>query len=284
MEYSTRGYKEGDIPKQLEIMKKVTRELYPIDPYNLDNHTVKLYERLYSRIGWQPVPFKFLLDNNKEIIGYSGYGSLFNHFRLFYPYILEEHRTDELMQRLFDEGLEDIKETSKKYDSYRIFSRSDLNLTHHNAFWEKQKYVKKRKGYYMHIETEKLNQPLSSQYGIKYFTREDIERVSLFSKECSHLDNPFISEKDLMTRIELGNIAPKTHVILERENEIQAFIGLRVAKSLRSDANVAAVNLEYLDETSADDDLRKALMIALYPIFKEFQIERIGFEILEDSK
>ncbi|HUT80261.1 MAG TPA: hypothetical protein VMZ29_03585 [Candidatus Bathyarchaeia archaeon] len=284
MSYTIRDFKPEDLPRQIDIMKQVTRELYPIVPYDLDKHTVEGYRRLYSRPGWHPVPLKMLIDSKGEIVGYSGYGNYFNDLRLFFPYIIGEHRTDELMQRLFDETMKAVREIQPNFTTSRIFARSDTNLTQHNKFMSKQSFEERKEGFLIKIETNKLEQKISFRFKIKFFEREDIERVAEFSKLIATYQKPYFTNEDLIERIELGNIKPKTHIIIEEENEILAIIGLRIAQLPNQDGNVAVLNLELIDQDREDLELRKTLYTALFPIFKEYQVKNFSFEILEDSK
>jgi hypothetical protein len=187
MSFTIRDYIKGDIPRQLEVMKEVTRELYPVIPYDIDMHTVELYEEIYSRPGWHAEPLKMLLDGSNTIVGYGGYGSYFNDLRLFYPYILGEHRTDELMQRLFDAEMESVKEASKNYPSYRIYARSDTQLIHHNAFWDKQDVLERKVGYLVTISTEKLSRDISSRFSLKMLSKDNLDSAAKFTKNVLHV-------------------------------------------------------------------------------------------------
>ena len=282
MKYTFRDYRKGDLPRQLEIMKQVTREQYEIIPYNIDQHTVERYERWYSRPGWHPIPLKFLVYKN-ELVGYSGYGNSFNDFRLFYPYILEKHRTEELEQKLFDEAMKSVREASKNYASYRIYARSDIDLIHHNKFMGKQNFVEKVEGNLIEIDTEKLDKEISERFVVKFFEKKDIEKVSKFSKEITHYQQPFYEINDLLERFELGNIQPKTHLLIEEENKIKAVIGVITVKHPVTGDFVAAPNLELIDKDYVDDELRKTLYLSLSKVFKHYNVKKYRFEILQNS-
>ena len=283
MDYSIRDYKQGDIPRQLEVMKEVTQELYPIIPYNIDMHTVELYEGMYKRPGWHTTPLKMLLDKSQTIVGYVGYGSFFNNLRLFYPYILGEHRTDELMQQLFDAEMDSVRKTSKNFSSYRIYARSDKPLIHHNAFWDKQDVLERKEGSLVRIVTEKLIQTIPLQFTTKFLDEKDFNRVAKFTKKCSHRDLPFLTETDLKERMDLGNIKPDTHVLIEENDEIRAFVGLRVGKRPGTNESAAALNFHYILQNEGDNDLLKTVFLSLSPVFSKHNVKNFGFEVLEDS-
>ncbi|NHJ47270.1 MAG: hypothetical protein FK733_05725 [Asgard group archaeon] len=283
MNYTIRDYKQGDIPRQLEVMKEVTRELYPVIPYDIDMHTVEMYEGIYSRPGWHSAPLKMLLDESKTIVGYAGYGSFFNDLRLFYPYILGEHRTDELMQRLFVAEMASVKEASKNYPSYRIYARSDTQLIQHNAFWDKQDILEKKVGHLVTISTEKLSQDISSRFSLTMLSEENLDSAAKFTKKCSTRDLPFFTKEELKERMELGNIKPNTHVLIEENDELRAFIGVRVGKRPGTDIAAAALNFHYLLPDENDLELLQTVIFSLSNIFKEYNVRNFGFEVLEDS-
>ena len=283
MSYTIRDYQQGDIPRQLEVMKDVTRELYPVIPYNIDMHTVELYEGMYKRPGWHPAPLKMLLDKSNTIVGYAGYGSFFNDLRLFYPYILGEHRTDELMQQLFKAEMEQVKKAAKNFTSYRIYARSDIPLIHHNAFWDKQDVLERKKGSLVTIATGKLNKKIPSQFSTKFLDQEDLVQVAQFTKKCSHRDLLFLTENDIKERIDLGNIKPDTHLIITEDEEIRAFIGLRVGKRPGTDVSAAAMNFHYVLPDENDDDLLRTVLLSLSSIFSKYNVKNFRFEVLDDS-
>ncbi|MHA1125783.1 MAG: hypothetical protein ACTSO7_05450 [Candidatus Heimdallarchaeota archaeon] len=283
MSYTIRDYQQGDIPRQLDVMKEVTRELYPVIPYNIDIHTVELYEGMYKRPGWHSAPLKMLMDKSDTIVGYAGYGSFFNDLRLFYPYILSEHRTGELMQQLFDAEMEAVRKASKNFTNYRIYSRSDIPLIHHNAFWDKQDALERKKGYLVTIATDKLNKKISTQFSTKFLDQENFEQVAQFTQKCSHRDLPFLTENDIKERIDLGNIKPETHLIISEDKEIRAFIGLRVGKRPGTDVAAASMNFQYILPEENDDDLLRTVLLSLSKIFTKYNVKNFGFEVLEDS-
>jgi hypothetical protein len=283
MSYSIRNYQQGDIPRQLEIMKKVTRELYPVIPYDIDMHTVELYEGMYKRPGWHPAPLKMLLDKSDTIVGYAGYGSFYNDLRLFYPYILGKHRTDKLMQDLFEAEMESVKKAAKKFTSYRIYARSDIPLIHHNAFWDKQDVLERKMGYLVTIVTEKLKKEIPSQFSTNFLTEEYYQQAAEFTKKCSHRDLPFLTADDIKERVESGTIKPDTHILIEENDEIRAFIGLRVGKRPGTDIGAAALNFQYLLPNEDDNELLKTVLFSLSTVFEKYNVKNFRFEVLEDS-
>jgi hypothetical protein len=83
--------------------------------------------------------------------------------------------------------------------------------------------------------------------------------------------------------MELGNIKPNTHVLIEENNEIRALIGVRVGKRPGTDIAAAAMNFHYLLPDENDSELLQTVMYSLSDVFKKYNVSNFGFEVLENS-
>ena len=109
--HKIRNYEENDVIKEIEIFNKVMKSFDP----EASEYKVEYMDYRYKNENFDPQQVKLLVDTKSgEVVGYCAVDITDGEeARIEYPFILEEHRSEELMDKLFKEVLTYAKSKKK---------------------------------------------------------------------------------------------------------------------------------------------------------------------------
>ena len=262
--YKIRNYEENDVVKEIEIYNKVIKSF----DHKANEYTVENMDYRYKNEKFDPQQVKVLIDTkSNEVVGYSAVDFTDSgEARIEYPFILEEHRTEILMNKLFKEALSFAKSKSEKVlsDPYRPsspmaeFLIKNYGASVHDTY---KNYV---------IDVEKLNYDISPAKAYDV-TVDKLEKINTFIKNAKKPTGSEIKEEFFKKQFEEGNYSPNRLKIIKLNEEIVGVIGASIEKTEKEgEAPKSRLNFYIMDLDHPNaNEFRKVAVGSLYSGLKE---------------
>ena len=275
--YKIKNYEENDVVKELEIYNKIMKNFDP----EAHKYTVENMDYRYKSKTFDPEQVKFLVDTKTgEIIGYSAVDLTETEAHIEYPFILDEHRTEELMDYLFKEALSYAK--SKR--DLIISDPYKQSITSIVEFFKKYDATPHEMYKNYKIDVEKLNYDISPVKAYEV-TVDSLEKLNDFIKNAKKPSGGVIEKEYFENQFKEGNFSPERFKYIEKDGTI---LGAVAASLQRSDNEneppTSSLNfyLMDLDHPNAND-FRRASVGSLYQGLKNEGVKEFTVGIGEES-
>ncbi|MHA2363598.1 MAG: hypothetical protein ACXAC7_06545 [Candidatus Hodarchaeales archaeon] len=271
-ELSIRNYENGDETAQAKIFNTVIVEMDPETPL-IESSKVK---KRHEAPEFKPEQVKYLLNSDKEIVGYVEC-RIFNRLHnLFFPLILKDYRSEETLNMLFRE----IYDFAKNNDPTAIEAHYSHNLDQAHDFFKNQPIVKvteTREVNSYSIPIEKLGVIKIPDYELKPFTPNEIETLIEFQKNEKVLGGNDTVDA-LKENFKNGNYSQEQSFLVYRKDKLLAFHSVRIYpgpedENPRNIDPYGSLNGYSIDSEHEDGvNLRKAMISSCYKHLKKNNI------------
>jgi hypothetical protein len=253
-----KNYEPGFEQDLIRIHNLVIKELHPSSlPITLE----KVLKR-HQDSSFIPEQVKFLLNDKNEIIGYNEVRIYRDSHLIFYPHILPEYCTPEIIDVLFKE----IYNFSLSLKPRIIQSVYRFGFKKANEYFKNQRIAPILASYSrpeLEIDVSQLSH-IKSKYSIKAIEKEDFPKITKFLA-ISNADTPIrrLNEKSLEFLFEKKFIGSESSFIIFEKTDIRALVFASKFESEGEKKDYQGMMQEAIDiNLNNDIEIRKALLQA----------------------
>lgn len=276
--YTIKNYEPGFEKRQVEIFNTL---IHSLNPKSKLITTEKVLKR-HTDKNFHPEQVKYLLNDKNEIIGYTEIRISGDMHLIFYPLILKEYSSPELVDLLFKE----IYNYSLSLKPNLIQAVYNFNFSQAHTYFEKQKVAKLRDKYVrpeIAITIDKLDK-ISTNYEIQSLEPKHFQPLVEFLNSTDSPLNRMTIER-LQNNYEKGIINSRNSFIIYKANVLSAFvIFFRFESEGEIKESYGYIQDAISPRLSDDLEIRKALVIAGSTFLRSNSLTSLVLFVFNPSK
>ncbi len=217
-----RNYEKGDEKAQAEIFNTVIVEMIP-EPELI---TAEKVRKRHEDPNFNPKQVKYLVNQEKKIVGYTECRIHGGFHGIFYPMILKEYRSKETLDRLFKAIYEFAKEDCKKNPG-EIESHYSYDFKKAHDYFKNQKIAKVvevREAREMRLPVNELDYEISSEFDIKPLTKDDFSTLVTYRKSKESIVGEEFTVENLTERFDNGEMSSEDSFLVYWKGNLKGYI------------------------------------------------------------